>query len=282
MAPFAAIVTMAMDGDMASILTNALWVVVANCISVVLYMPLVPILESVFNVITDFKLDELCSFSEPLLKRLATEAPGTFNHSIVVGNLAENCALAIGEDTHLARAGSYYHDVGKLRSPEFFIENQTDGYNPHDDLIPEVSVSMITKHTKNGAQLIREAHLPEELAHIANEHHGTSPVNYFYYKAQKITEGKLGDEEYRYDGPRPTTKISAIIMICDTVEAASRAIQPENTEALSKLVDKLVKEKLDLMQFDECAITMNDLAVIKKTIVDILPGIHHARIEYKK
>ncbi|MEG1613077.1 MAG: HDIG domain-containing protein [Clostridia bacterium] len=282
MAPFATIVSLALKSSASDILGNTLWVIAANIISVVMYMPLVPIFESVFNVITDFKLDELCSFSQPLLKRLSTEAPGSFNHSIVVGNLAENCALAIGENTHLARAGSYYHDVGKLRSPEFFIENQKNGYNPHDDLIPEVSVSMITKHTKNGAQLIRDSRLPEEIALIANEHHGTSPVNFFYYKAQKITEGKLADEEYRYDGPKPTSKISAIIMICDTVEAASRAIRPEDNDALTKLIDKLVKEKLDLGQFDECKITMSDLAAIKRTIVDVLPGIFHARIEYKK
>lgn len=282
MAPFATIVSIAMNESGGVILSNTAWVLIANCISVILYMPLVPVLESIFNVVTDFKLDELCSFSQPLLKRLATEAPGTFNHSIIVGNLAENCALAIGENTHLARAGAYYHDIGKLRSPEFFIENQSGGYNPHDDLIPEVSVSMITKHTKNGAQLIRENRLPEEIAKIANEHHGTNPVNYFYYKAQKITEGQLPDEEYRYDGPRPTSKIAAIIMICDTVEAASRAVRPEDSVSLEKLVDKLIKEKLNLGQFDDCSITMRDLALIKRTIVDILPGIFHARIDYKK
>lgn len=282
MAPFAAVVSLAMQSTSNEILMNTLWVICANVISVILYMSALPILESTFNVVTDFRLDEICSFSQPLLKRLAEEAPGTFNHSIVVGNLAENCAVAIGENTHLARASAYYHDVGKLRSPEYFIENQTKGYNPHDDLIPEVSVSMITKHTKNGAQLIRDYHLPNELARVANEHHGTSPVNFFYYKAQKITEGELGDEDYRYEGPKPTSKIAAIIMICDTVEAAARAIKPDNHEALEKMLDKLIKEKMDNGQFDECAITMSDLAKIKKTIIDVLPGIHHSRIEYNK
>lgn len=282
MAPFASIVSLAMQSTPKEILMNALWVICANLLSVVLYMSVLPLLESSFNVVTDFRLDELCSFSQPLLKRLAEEAPGTFNHSVVVGNLAENCAVSIGENTHLARASAYYHDVGKLRSPEYFIENQTDGYNPHDDLIPEVSVSMITKHTKNGAQLIKEYHLPAELAKAANEHHGTSPVNFFYYKAQKITEGELGDEDYRYEGPKPTSKISAIIMICDTVEAAARAIRPKDQESLKKLLDQLVKEKMDNGQFDECDITMNDLDKIKNTILEVLPGIHHSRIEYKK
>lgn len=156
------------------------------------------------------------------------------------------------------------------------------GINPHDELIPEVSVSMITKHTKNGAALIREARLPEELAQIALQHHGTSPVNYFYYKAQQITEGNLADDEYCYDGPKPQTKIAAIIMICDTIEAAARAVAPDSREQLMDLIDNLVKDKLDHGQFDECSITMNDIRLIKETIADILPSVNHARIKYKK
>lgn len=282
MAPFAAIVSVASHSTGFDILYSALWVFVANIISVVLYMPLLPILESTFNMATNFKLDELCNFSQPLLKRLSQEAPGTFNHSMLVGNLAENCAIAIGDNPHLARAGGYYHDVGKLRNPEFFIENQREGVNPHDELIPEVSVSMITKHTKNGAALIREYHLPEELAAIANEHHGDSPVNYFYYKAQKITEGELADDDYCYEGPKPQTKISAIIMICDICESAVRAINPQTHEQLAELIDRLTKEKLDKGQFDECDITMKDLNIIKKTIEEVLPGVYHSRIKYKK
>ena len=282
MSPFAAIVTVAAHSTGIDILYNSIWVFVANVISVVLYMPLLPIFESIFNMVTDFKLDELCSFSQPLLKRLSVEAPGTFNHSLIVGNLAENCAIAVGENPHLARAGGYYHDVGKLKNPEFFVENQMRGINPHDELIPEVSVSMITKHTKNGAALIREARLPEELAQIALQHHGTSPVNYFYYKAQKITEGNLADDEYCYDGPKPQTKIAAIIMICDTIEAAARAVAPDSREQLMDLIDNLVKDKLDHGQFDECSTTMNDIRLIKETIADILPSVNHARIKYKK
>lgn len=281
MAPFAAVVSLAMDAESVQLIRNTLWVLGANTITMVLYMPILPVFESVFNVVTDYRLDELCNFSQPLLKKLAEVAPGTFNHSIVVGTLAENCAVAIGENPHLARASAYYHDVGKMRSPEYFIENQTNGINPHDDLIPEVSVSMITKHTRNGAAMIRQHRLPEELAKAALEHHGTSPVNYFYYKAQKITEGQLGVEDYRYEGPKPSSKNSAIIMICDTVEAAARAISPDNKEELARLIDKLVKEKMDYGQFDDCDITMGDLTKIKKTITDVLPGIHHTRIKYK-
>ena len=141
---------------------------------------------------------------------------------------------------------------------------------------------MITKHTKNGAQLIREARLPEELADIALQHHGTSSVNYFYYKAQKITEGDLSDDEYCYDGPKPQSKIAAIIMICDTAEAAGRAVNPDTREKLDELIGGLIKEKLDHGQFDECNITMRDLSIIRNTICDVLPSVNHARIKYKK
>lgn len=282
MAPFAALVTLAAGAKGMDILMNALWVLVANFISILLSMPLLPVLEAAFNLVTDFKLDELCNFSQPLLKRLAAEASGTFNHSMIVGNLAERCAVAVGENPHLARAAGYYHDVGKLRTPDFFVENQRNGVNPHDELIPEVSVSMIIKHTAAGAALIREYRLPDELATVAEEHHGTSPVGYFYYKAQLITEGDLDPEKYRYEGPKPHSKISGIIMICDICESAVRAVNPETRERLEELVDRLTKEKLDSGQFDECDLTLEDIAVAKRTIVDSLPGVYHARIKYRK
>lgn len=282
MAPFAAVVSVALGVDGIGILTNTLWVVIANIMSIVLYMPMLPIMESVFNVVTDFKLDELCNYSAPLLKKLSTEAPGTFNHSIIVANLSENCAMAIGENTHLARAAALYHDVGKLKNPEFFIENQHDGYNPHDDLIPEVSVSMITKHTKNGVKMIEEYHLPKELGTVALEHHGTCQIKAFYYKAQRITEGTLDDDMFRYDGPKPSTKIAAIVMLCDTAEAAIRALGLRDTGAIEEFVNGQIKEKLEDGQFDDCSVTMSDLAKIRATIVTVMAGIHHARIDYKK
>ena len=161
-------------------------------------------------------------------------------------------------------------------------EGKVIAVNHKNNTVLVEGVNMITKHTKNGAALIREARLPEELAQIALQHHGTSPVNYFYYKAQKITEGNLADDEYCYDGPKPQTKIAAIIMICDTIEAAARAVSPDSREQLMDLIDKLVKDKLDHGQFDECSITMNDIRLIKETIADILPSVNHARIKYKK
>lgn len=282
-APFSAILTLALGQGSSEILQNAIWVVLSNCIAIVLQMPIVPIMETMFNAVTDYKLDELCSYSAPLIKRLSDEAPGTFNHSIIVSNLAEKCALAIGENTHMARAAAYYHDVGKLKSPAFFIENQAGGHNPHDDLIPDVSVSVISKHTKNGAQIIRENRLPEELAKVAMEHHGTTPIKAFYYKALKLTDGGgLDDELYRYDGPKPSTKIAAIIMICDTVEAAARAMNLHRAEEIEDLAKKMVNERIADGQFDECDITMSDLSKIVDAIVSVLAGAFHTRVEYKK
>ena len=264
------------------IMNNALWLFVGQAIAIALYSVLLPLYERAFEVYTDFTLAELASFSHPLLVRLREEAPGTFNHSLVVGNLAESCAIAVGEDPYLARVCAYYHDVGKLKNPYMFIENQDGSYNPHDELIPEISAKMITRHASAGYEILREYHMPEGIAKIAKEHHGTSPVMFFYMKAQKITEGKLSMTNYTYDGPKPSTKISAIIMICDTVEAAVRARQPKTEEELREFVKKMIKDKMDLQQFDDCGITFNDLKIIEDEIVKTIPSIFHHIIDYNK
>ena len=264
------------------IIFNAIWLCAGQVIAIAMYSLLLPLYERLFEVCTDFKLAELASFSSPLLIKLREEAPGTFNHSLVVGNLAESCAIAVGEDPFLARAAAYYHDVGKLKNPKMFIENQDGKYNPHDELIPEVSARMITRHAKAGYEMLKEYHMPEEIARVAIEHHGTSPVMFFYLKAQKITEGKLSMNKYKYDGPRPTTKVSAIIMICDTVEAAVRSRQPKTEEELREFVKKMIKDKMDLEQFDDCDITFNDLKIIEDEIVKTIPSIFHHRIDYRQ
>lgn len=279
-APFVVLITYIMNGTTNDMLMNMVWIIVSNLISTVLFMPVLPIFESVFNVITNYKLDELSSTDQKLLKRLKEEAPGTYNHSVMVSNIAESCAYAIGENTKLTRAAALYHDVGKLVSPEFFVENQEGGYNPHDDLIPEVSVKMITSHTTNGYDIIKEYHLPDEIAKIALEHHGTIPVKYFYIKAQNIAEEKLDMSLFAYKGPKPSSKISAIIMIADTIEAATRAGMPETIDEYRMFVDKLIREKLELKQFDNCPITMKDLNTIKETIIKDVPSMYHNRIKY--
>ncbi len=268
------------SSDVATMLLSGLWSFLSVVLSIALYMVFLPLMEYVFRINTVFRLGELCSLENPLLKRLAEEAPGTFNHSIAVGNLAEICADAIGESPQLAKVCGYYHDVGKLKNPEYFIENQK-GYNPHDDLIPEVSVSMIISHVNAGYELIKDAKLPDIIRDVAREHHGTTPVNYFLYKAQNYTEDDLDKIEFSYPGPKPQSKISAILMIVDTVEAASRAIQDlSNPEKFRAFIHKLIRQKSDHGQFDECGITFKDLKIIEDVLVKMLPSMYHARIQY--
>ncbi len=261
------------------LLTNIIWALCSNFIAVLLFMPMLALFESAFNIADDFRLDEICNLNQPLLKKLASEAPGTFNHSLVVGTIAESCAMAIGENPRLAKAGAYYHDIGKLKAPIYFIENQSD-YNPHDELIPEVSVSMITSHTMFGEILGKQYKLPNEIIAIIKEHHGTAPVSYFYQKALNLTEETLAVDNYVYPGPKPSTKISAIIMIADTVEAAFRAYMPPSKEEFVQKIDDLIFEKMKAGQFDDCPITLQDLENVKETIINVLPSVHHSRINY--
>ena len=260
----------------------ALEAFVGNMISIASFTITLPIYESIFRIWTDFKLAELCSFNQPLLKRLREEASGTFNHSMIVANLAENCAIAIGLNPFMARACAYFHDIGKIKNPRFFVENQTDGYNPHDELIPEVSASMITRHVADGTEILKEYRMPNEVIKAAGEHHGDSPVMYFYLKAKVITEGELDMNEYRYDSDLPTTKYSAIIMICDVCEAMIRSKAPNSEEELDEMIGGIIKDKMLDGQFDNCDLTIHDMVVIKQTICNIIPTMLHKRIDYNK
>lgn len=268
--------------DFIDILTDGLWAFASTFLSVALFIVVSPFFEVVFNVGTTFRLNEICSFNAPLLKRLANEAPGTFNHSIMVANLAELCALNIGENSVLAKAAGYYHDVGKLSNPKCFIENQTDGVNPHDDYIPEVSVQLIVNHTGDGYELIKKAHLPDVLADVCLEHHGTTAVNYFYYKVQSLARRDVDKENFVYGGPKPQSKIAAIIMIVDTVEAATRAKEGgfDGEKELRSFIHTLIKAKEEEGQFSECSLTTSDMAKIEDTLTFAIPNISHKRIEY--
>ncbi len=280
--PLTVILTFAGGTKGLDLLWNTLACYGGSVAAALVFMPLVAIFEGIFNIADDFRLNELCNLAQPLLKRLASEAPGTFNHSLVVGNLAQACASAIGENPNMARCAAYYHDIGKLKAPIYFSENQSS-YNPHDELIPEVSVSMITSHTLFGEILAKQNRLPREIVEICRQHHGTSPVGFFYRKALNLKEEEdLAVDEYTYAGPKPQTKIAAIIMIADTIEAAMRAYMPESAEEYKARISKLVDEKLELHQFDECPITMGDIALIKQTIIEVLPSIHHSRVNYDK
>ena len=250
-------------------------------VSVMLYMFLIPLFEKIFAEMTVFRLREITSDSVPLIKKLKESAPGTYSHSVVVSQLVEACAKAIGEDPELARAAAIYHDVGKLKGPEMFAENQTE-YNFHDDITPELSVDIIRSHTRNGAELIKKSRLPDFFADVAIQHHGTMPIKYFYYKALKMSDGELNIENYSYAGPVPETKIAALVMIADSSEAAVRTLPDRSPERIEEFVRGVIEERLDLGQFDNCDITMRELIVVKNTIVSQLSGVYHSRVVYPK
>lgn len=250
-------------------------------LSVVLYMIILPVFEFVFSELTVFRLRELTAPEAKLIKKLKAEAPGTYNHSVVVAQLAEACANAIGEDSELARAAAYYHDVGKLRNPEMFTENQAD-YNMHNELSPELSADIIRSHAKDGAKLIKKNHLPEFFADIAVQHHGTLPIKYFYAKALKMTDGEINIATFSYSGPTPESRIAAIIMIADAAEAACRSLKDRSAANVQALVNSLIEERINLDQFDNCDITMRQLSIISHTIAQSLSGVYHSRIEYPK
>ncbi len=255
--------------------------ITSGMLSVVLMMAILPFFEQMFNVVTDYRLSEITDHSSKLIEKLMEEAPGTFNHSLTVSTLAESCAIAIGENPLLARAAAYYHDIGKLKQPDYFTENQS-GYNPHNELAPELSTDIIKAHARDGYDLIRKYHLPQILADVAREHHGTLPIKYFYAKALKFTEGELNIADFSYNGPTPTTKIAAIIMICDGSEAAVRALNDRSQDKVDSVVKNIIEERMDLGQFIDCPITMKDLDIIRKTIAQSLGGVYHDRIKYPK
>ena len=260
-------------------LTNIGYRMLGSVISSALALALLPLFEALFNKLTVFRLRELTSTNAPLLNRLKKEAPGTFNHSLIVAQLSEACAVAIGENAELARAAAYYHDVGKLKDPQCFTANQTD-YNVHNELTPELSADIIRSHAQDGYDLLIASHLPKAIADVALEHHGTLPVKYFFNKAMRISGGEADIENFSYFGPTPRTRIAAIVMIADGAEAATRALKDHSPESVEKTVRDIIEERMDLGQFANCNITMRDLTIIKQSLVEALSGVHHHRVEY--
>ena len=264
---------------MRKVLTEMGFGVFGGLMSAVLFLAILPVFELMFSCLTPFRLRELTSSDAKLLKKLKEEAPGTYNHSVVVAQIAEACAEALGEDADYARAAAFYHDVGKLHQPEYFTENQGE-FNLHDELTPELSADIIRSHTLDGYELIRAHHLPHFLADVALEHHGTMPIRYFYAKALKMTDGELNVEDFSYTGPKPKTKIAAIIMIADASEAVSRSLPKRTADAVEQAVREIIEERMDLEQFSDCDITMADLTAIKQTLVNTLTGVYHKRVKY--
>lgn len=242
-----------------------------------------PLIESLFHVTSDIKLLELSDLNHPLLSELVVQAPGTYHHSIIVGNLAEDAAEAIGANPLFARVASYFHDIGKMRKPEYFIENQHGAINKHDGLAPSMSSLILTSHIKDGVELARSHRLIPRIIDIIKEHHGTSLITYFYNKAKEMEDPSLhevSEEDFRYPGPKPNTKESAIVFLADSVEAASRTLDEPTPSRLRGLVQKIIDDKFIDGQLDHSNLTLNDLHKITNSFVRILTGIFHYRIEY--
>lgn len=251
--------------------------------SAVLTIGTLPLWENVFQVLTPLKLLELSNPNQPLLKKLLLEAPGTYHHSVLVGNLGEAAAEEIGADPLITRVGAYYHDIGKLKRPFFFKENQFGYENPHDKLNPSLSTLIITNHTKDGLAMAEKYDLPKEIKDIIIQHHGDTVVAYFYYKALKVENGdNIKIEDFRYKGQKPQTKEAAIIMLADSVEAAVRSIKEPNKGKIEEMVRNVIKGKLEDGQLEECDLTLKDLNTIANIFCTVLLGIFHDRIEYPK
>ena len=270
----------------------------------VLAVGLLPIFEQIFKITTEITLLELTDFNHPLLRRMQIEAPGTYHHSLMVANLSENAAAAIGASPLLCRVCCLFHDIGKLVKPEYFTENQRDRSNPHDEKNPSMSALVIKAHVKEGVEMARKEKLPRVIIDVIRQHHGTTLIQYFYHQAQekekqsntplsqaeKVTDKKDREESakkvdestYRYDGPKPEFKESAIIFFADSVEAASRSLKKVSQPNVEELIDQIFKNRIEDGQLDKCPLTFHELNLIRKSFIYTVLNMQHARIEYPK
>ncbi|GHT64202.1 hypothetical protein AGMMS50222_02040 [Endomicrobiia bacterium] len=260
--------------------SNLIYGVLNGVLAIVILLVFMPLLERLFSRTTNIKLIELSDFNNPLLKRLMLEAPGTHHHSIMTADIAEQVANVMNEHSLLARVGSYYHDIGKLKNPQYFIENQNPGHNPHDALTPVMSSLILVAHVKDGVAFARKHNIDNEIINIIEQHHGTTPMHAFYHRALEV-DSDADIENFRYHGPRPTTKVAAIVMMADSCEAACRSIDEPTAARIKDMVEKIINNKFIDGQFSECPITLKDLETIKDSIISTIVGIYHARIEYE-
>ncbi|MCL6605733.1 MAG: HDIG domain-containing protein [Paenibacillus sp.] len=254
-------------------------------ITAVLVIGIMPFFETTFGILSALKLVELSNPNHPLLRKLLTETPGTYHHSVMVGNLSEAAAEAIGADGLLCRVGSYYHDIGKTKRPFYFIENQNAMENPHDSIEPKLSKSIIVAHARDGVEMLKEYKLPKPIRDIAEQHHGTTFLHYFYHKALRLADDKgcepdFTEDDFRYPGPKAQSKESAVVGIADSVEAAVRSLRKPTVSQIETMIEKIIKSRLDDHQFDECDLTIKELDTISRTLKETVMGIFHSRIEY--
>jgi len=260
---------------------RGLWGALNGLVSAGLTFFLLPVAESVTHITTDLTLLELSDPSRPLLRRLSLEAPGTYAHSVAMANLVEAACNRIGANGLLGRVGCYYHDIGKVKNPLYFVENQIPGNNPHDRLKPLQSAQIIKAHVTDGLALAREADLPDALAAFIPEHHGTTEITYFLDKAKKIDGAQARNpEDFRYPGPKPRSMETAIAMIADSVEAALRVLDDLTPQKIEEAIDHIVRTKVNAGQLDEAPLTLQQIEQVKAAFLVVLSGMYHNRIDY--
>jgi cyclic-di-AMP phosphodiesterase PgpH len=265
--------------------TSDLWrhtgfAVINGFISPILTIGLLPLFETTFKLTTDITLLELSDLNRPLLKRLAIEAPGTYHHSIMIGTLAEDAAKSIGANSLLARVGSYYHDIGKMLKPEYFVENQMGARNKHEKLAPSMSALILEAHVREGKELAEKNGLPDSIIDFIVGHHGTTVMTYFYEKAKHLDGENVDVDEYRYPGPKPQSREVAIVMLADSVEAASRTLDDPKPARIKNLVRRIISTKFESGELENCEITLRELHLIEDSFTRVLTGIFHRRLVY--
>ena len=277
---FYVLISLAQNGSLDAITTAQFGWFAINGLLCMMVFPLIYVVEKIFGYISETTLLELSDSNQPLLKELAMKAPGTFQHSLQVANLAEKLASKIGGNTVLLRTAALYHDIGKMNAPQFFIENQMPDNNPHDDLEPDESAAVIIEHVHQGIEMARKEGLPIDIIQFIQTHHGTSKVKYFLKRAQEKGE-EIDLTDYTYPGPRPNTKEQAILMMADAVEAASRSLKNYDQKHLEDLVDRIIDQQLVDGQFEDAPVTFKDISAAKIVLKNALRGIYHQRISYE-
>jgi putative nucleotidyltransferase with HDIG domain len=280
---FTVIILLLFKGELftAKTLSSMTFAVIAGISVAAIVSLLLPLLEYSFGVTTDISLLELLDLNQPVVRNLMVSAPGTYHHSVIVGNLAESAAEAVGVNPLLARVSSYYHDIGKVKMPDYFIENQAGQESKHDSLTPHMSNIIIVNHIKEGVDIARQNKLPQPIIDIIQQHHGTSLMTYFYQKAKEQNADVLpSEDEYRYPGPKPRTRVAALIMMADAVEAASKVLTDPTPARIASLVDRVINHIFLDGQLDECELTLKDIQEVKKSFSYVLTGIFHKRIDY--
>ena len=269
------------DAGLENVSWNDIGVFAMNALFTMLSLPLVFLFERLFGFVTDMTLLELSNTNTPLLRRLASEAPGTFQHVMQVADLCEEALFAIGGNMLLARTGAMYHDIGKIKNPLYFTENQSSKYNMHEDMSYQESAYIIIQHVIDGIEICRKYHVPEQIIDFVRTHHGTRRTEYFYQMAvRESIDGYVDETDFRYHGPIPFTKETAVLMMADSVEAASRSLADKTEESINKLVDGIIDKQIADKQFDNANLTFRDITTIKKVFKKKLKNIYHVRIAY--